>query len=438
MNPSQASSLGGRIPPAASEITYRVARVCLLSLAAVVCFGPITAVRETLILAGAVFMAGHVFLSRPLEVRATALFWPLILYGATAAFSLLSAVDPSYSLSELRGEILKGALVYYTAVHFLRRPEHLRQIWLALMVGTALMTLSGALLPICGLTTIPGGLDRAGSLSDGYQYFATYLVIIWPFVMLAPLAFRGQRRLKPALTALIPLAVLCAYLTQSRAAWLALAVQAGLVLLMLSRRRILALVLGVVMCAGVIGAVLSMPAFNHGEDWDLLLQRPEQVGGTAGDLISLWRHAGREIAKHPFQGIGLGRDSFMKAYPEFRAQHHPLLWHPHNLFVEQALHLGLQGLAALLLILAVLLVKLWPRSRPEAGDASALFEAAAVAMILGFCLRNLTDNLFVDDPALLFWLLCGLAMGSRYLADRAGNSRGRTENTPDGPPARGN
>lgn len=419
MSPSQASSMGGRIPPNLSELLYRAARVCLLSLAAVVCFGPITAVRETLILAAAVLMAGHVFLARPPAVRSTALFWPLVIYAATGAVSLFSAVDPAYSLSELRGEILKGALIYYTAVHFLERPQHLKQIWLALMVGTALMTISGALLPLCGLTTIPGGLDRAGSLADGYQYFATYLVIIWPFVLLAPLAFCGQRRLKLALSALIPLSAFCVYLTQSRAAWLALAVQAGLVMLMLSRRRLMALGLSLFLCAGVIGAVLSMPAFNHGEDWDLLLQRPEQVGGTAGDLISLWRHAGHEIAKHPFQGIGLGRDSFMKAYPDFREQHHPLLWHAHNLFVEHALHLGLQGLAALLLILAVLLVKLWPRAKPEIGDASGLFRAATVVMILGFCLRNLTDNLFVDDPALLFWLLCGLGMGSRYLAGRA-------------------
>jgi O-antigen ligase len=411
----------GRLTPNASEALYRAARVCLLSLAAVVCFGPITAVRETLVIIAALFMAGHLYLSSSARLRATVLFWPFIIYLLTALFSLLSAVDPAYSLSELRGELLKGILLYYTAVHFVERPENLGQVWLALLVGAFLMTASGALLPMYDLSTIPGNLERAGSLADGYQYFATYLVLVWPFVLLAPMAFR-RTWLRLALCVLVPLAAYSAYLTQSRAAWLALAVQAGLVLLLLSHRRLLAVSLGLAFCAGVVTAVLFIPGLNHGEDWTRLTQRPEKIGGTAGDLICLWKHASQEIKKHPFQGIGLGRDSFMKTYPDFIKQHHPLLWHSHNLFVEQALHLGLQGLAAFLLVLGALLVKLWPRARPKQGDVAGLFSAAATAMIVGFCLRNFTDNLFVDDPALLFWLLCGLAMGGHLAVGRGRKS----------------
>ena len=54
---------------------------------------------------------------------------------------------------------------------------------------------------------------------------------------MAPLAFKDRPRLNPALYVLIPLTALVAYFTFNRAAWLAMLVESGLCLLLLSRRR---------------------------------------------------------------------------------------------------------------------------------------------------------------------------------------------------------
>ena len=112
---------------------------------------------------------------------------------------------------------------------------------------------------------------------------------------------------------------------------------------------------------------MLLPGATHGEKWSKLWENPEEMGGTAGDLVAVWKHSAGEIAKHPLSGVGLGRHSFSKAYPEFRATHQPLLWHAHNMFVDIALQLGLQGLAAILWIMialvAVIVAPLASRAR---------------------------------------------------------------------------
>ena len=67
------------------------------------------------------------------------------------------------------------------------------------------------------------------------------------------------------------------------------------------------------------------------------------IGGTAGDLLDVWKLAFRHIQERPFPGIGFGRSSFTDAFPEFRAQHQPLLWHAHNTLLDFTFQTGIQG-----------------------------------------------------------------------------------------------
>ena len=159
--------------------------------------------------------------------------------------------------------------------------------------------------------------------------------------------------------------------------------------------------------------ILLVPGATHGEHWNRLWSNPEKVGGTAGDLLAVWSHSWREIKKHPFVGIGFGRHSFSKAYPHFRAAHQPLLWHAHNMFVDAALQIGVQGLLALLVLLGLIFWMLWPKAPPLKGDLIGVFGAACAVMVLGLVVRNMSDDFFVKDSALMFWLLSGLALGSR-------------------------
>lgn len=419
MNQAPTSHTAGRDKGALAAGLFRGARVCLLTLLAVVSFEYITAVRETLLLAGAALLAGSLAVGGNFRLRATALFWPLVVYILIAVVSIFTSVDPLYSLSEIRGVLLKGIFAFYVMLHLVGDQRHIRQAWSAMLIGAALMSVSGLALMFFGEGYMAGGAARAGSLADGYQYFATYLVLVWPFILLAPWLYQG-RWARLAGLALIPISAAAAYATQTRGAWLALCAQTALLMVVMSRRRLLAAVGGLALIAAMVSAVLWLPQLSHGERWEQLWRSPQHMQGSAGDLLQVWSHAWQEIKQHPFKGIGYGRETFTEAYPAFRQSHQPLLWHTHNVFVENALHLGVQGLAALLLILVMLAINLWPRSPPAPGQAGDLAATAGLATLAGFCVRNLTDSLFVDSPALLFWMIMGLAYSRRYLPAAGG------------------
>ncbi len=393
---------------------FRLARIFILVLIVIMPMEAITAAREMAMVGAALFLFLHLWQSGDREFRPTVLLWPWVLYVLFAALSLMSAVDPAYSLKEFRAEVLKGLLLFYTGVHFIRYEEHIKQVWGAILVGAGLMGFFALLFFFSQGGSLLHHYQRAGSLHNGYGSFGTYLVTIWPFVLLGAKAFDSPR-LRPLWLGLIGVNAFAGYITFSRATWLGMLLELGLCLVIMSRRRLRAALLGGLVCLALLAGIFCLvPGARHGERWNQLLKDPAKVGGTTGDLLAVWGHSLGQIAGHPFTGIGLGRHSFSKAFPEFRATHQPLLWHSHNMFIELALQMGVQGLLAVLWAFAALVAVLWPHAPPAKDDTAGLFGAAAALMVVGFSVRNFTDVFFVDDTGFLLWLLAGLALGARW------------------------
>ncbi|MFH1033194.1 MAG: O-antigen ligase family protein [Pseudomonadota bacterium] len=400
--------------PDKADLVYRLARLFMLVLIVVMPMEAITAAREIGLVGVGAMMALHLALSPDRRLKATPLWLPLALYALMAVLSLFTAVDWHYTLRELRAEVLKGLLMYYAAAHFVFHERHLSQCWSALALCAGIMAVAGLVLFVNYGGSPHSPFVRAGSLHSGYGAYGTYLVQVWPYLLLAPLAF-PQRRWRPVWILLIALNALTAYLTFSRACWTALVLELGLCILILGRHRLRNALIVALVCLGILGGLFLAPGSRHGETWHKLWDKPQEVGGTAGDLLALWRFSLSQLGEHPFRAIGLGRHSFSKAYKDFRQKHQPLLWHAHNAFLDQALQLGVQGLAALVAIMLTVVVVLWPHAPPARGQVAGLFSAATAVMVLGFCLRNMFDDFFVDDNSLFFWLLTGLAMGARGL-----------------------
>ena len=400
--------------PGLADTFYRLARLFALGLVFILPLEAITAAREIAVVGMLLFLALFFWARHEFSFRSTVLFWPLIFYVAATVFSLFTAVDMAYTLKELRAEVLKGLLLFYAGVHLIQDEENLKQFWGVILVGLAVMTVAGLIFFFHEGGSLLNHAVRAGSLHSGYGTLGTYLVLVWPYLLLAPLLWpqRGAKWLWPAF---VLATGLLAYTTYNRAAWLAMLLQAVLCLVVLTRHRLRTLLLVGLAALLIAGLMFVAPGSRHGERWDRLMTNPLKTGGTAGDLLTLWVYSYKQVKKDPLLGIGLGRHSFSKAFPEFRATHQPLLWHAHNTFVDLTLQLGVQGLAAILLIMGVLLWVLWPNSPPVSGQAAQAFAAATMAMVAGFCLRNLFDDFFVDDTGMMFWLLTGLALGGREL-----------------------
>ncbi|MFH1091553.1 MAG: O-antigen ligase family protein, partial [Pseudomonadota bacterium] len=136
------------------------------------------------------------------------------------------------------------------------------------------------------------------------------------------------------------------------------------------------------------------------------------VLGLKSSRFLLWQTSLEYVLKHPLRGVGYGRSSFSKKFPELK-QIHPHFWHAHNTFINLALQLGLPGLLAFCFLIYRLLR--WLYISPDGnkwfktGNMTAFFMAAAWVMIIGNFLRNMTDDIFNNDAAFLFWLLVGCA-----------------------------
>jgi O-antigen ligase len=137
----------------------------------------------------------------------------------------------------------------------------------------------------------------------------------------------------------------------------------------------------------------------------------------------LWLKAFDYLKEHPFSGIGFGRRSFGMKFPEMRTSNHQA-WHAHSSFVDLALELGIQGLVVFCFLLYRIFRHLWTgrgRMAPFLqGSLSGAVMAAAWVMTAGYFIRNLTDDLYNNDAALLFWLLVGCAFSlKKFVLDPA-------------------
>jgi O-antigen ligase len=380
----------------------------------------ITAVREITLGLAVFFWLASMASRRRLLLGRTPLDFPLLAFLALALLSLIWAVNPAYSFKEIRGELLKGLLVFYLAVSALRTPAGLQQTWLVLLAGNFLLLLFG----FWDFYQSGGSLNdyyiRARSLHSGYGSYGTYLITVFPYLLV--LVFAPLDRLKKIGVGILAAATVAAiYITFGRAMWLAAAVEVLLVAGLLKKWKVLLLLLAL----GLL-AVLAMPrtVWFHGEALpQAAAGETRSVGGTAGDLIDIWKLAARQIREQPFRGIGFGRHSFSEAFTEFRAGHQPLLWHAHNTLLNVSFQTGIQGLLALLWVFGVIIRKTL-RAPPRDPDVPwvGLFSLATGVMVLGFLVRNFFDDFFVDDNALLFWLLVGGALGSQQYEQRTANS----------------
>ena len=396
-----------------AEYCFRLGRVLGLVFLVVLPLAAVTSAREIAFLGAGLALITYLCLGRDGGFHFTPLAPALAAYALTAVVSLFFAVDLAYSLEKLNGEIIKGLGAFYLGVHLARHPRYLRQAWGALLAGALVMVLAGPPLFFYSGGSLANHVVRAGSLHSGYGTLATYLVTVWPYLLLAPLAFPSPR-LKPLWLLALAATLATAYLTYGRASWAAILLETGLVAMIMARKRLRVLLLGLAGLVLVIPILFALPGSQHGERWEKLLHNPAQLGGTGGDLLSVWSFSLDQLAGRPFRPLGVGRGSFIKAFPHFKEAHSPLLWHNHNMFLDQAMQLGVQGLLALLWILGSLALWLWPSQPPARGDPARAFRAATWVMLVGFCLRNMTDDFFVNDSALLFWLLAGLALGDRW------------------------
>lgn len=390
--------------------------------ALVVCLGflivlpvPHTVTLRLVFLFLSVVVAGWRWYQGGTELPPLLLAFGLWLFAA--AISLFSAVDFSYSLGEIKTEILYSFLAFF-AFYVITRS---RLEWNAFVVGilVVLLVLSVANIVLWYRT---GGAQSQWFVYNGVGNFTAYFVTCFPLVVYTAMHLRGSRvqrivaRLAPFLF-FIPV-----YFTQNRIVWVAVGLSIATFLLLALRSEVNARRKRRFITVTALIAVVAIAAFFQTVN-DRMTERSTSIDQTLiVDLRpKLWRFAVERIVQHPVQGVGFGRGAFGRAFPEW-PERKKMLFHAHNIFLDAGIQMGVLGILVMGFLLFAVGREFWRLYRSNNRELQWL-GITGIAMLVGVITRNMTDELFQRDLALLFWAQTGMILGYAQYVLRRGSGK---------------
>jgi O-antigen ligase len=221
----------------------------------------------------------------------------------------------------------------------------------------------------------------------------------------------GKRKL-PAVLSMAVIANLAAlYFTQNRQSFLALFAAVFVIACIVLARGF------TLKRAGLFSAVLlllaSLLAFQF------VHRVPPVPGTSAGTEIHeqtkqdvrwpVWKRVASDVAQDPLVGSGFGLRTFTFKY-EGKVQFEGPFWHAHNMLLNKAVQMGVPGVIAFLLLFWAMPWK--ARKGLDQGRPEEVIALAGIALACTVFFKNMTDDFFTRDCALLYWLLAGATLGS--------------------------
>jgi O-antigen ligase len=327
---------------------------------------------------------------------------------------------PAYTLRELRAEFvwsLATMVVFYVAADGIRA---WRTLVLTALAVFALMTGSALVLRSFG------DPFATGTWHGGVGAYATYLVLVAPLIifLFAPPLAGGRGRVPALATAVLLCGLLlaAARLTDNRMVWIALvALTATAAALAATRWRAGFLRAPARWLApfALLLAVLGVLFADAAREKARVHFPPEtSVAATIerDPRLALWDHAADLIAERPWTGYGFGKGMLRQ---ELRGNlGDPTLSHAHNVFISQWLQTGVVGLALFVALLAAIAWR-YVRFYRATSDALALVGIVGLSLLVGFIVKNLTDDFLVRSNGRLFWALNAVLLGWGMRLERA-------------------
>ena len=279
-------------------------------------------------------------------------------------------------------------------------PHWLYLAWVLSGVTVALVGIGQA---ATGMLIPAGNVGRVTGVYYSPNHLALYMERIWPLVLALALGAELRRRWRFAAWGAAVAIGVALYLTYSRGAWL-LGIPIALLIVGWAYRRRLRWWM---IAGGTAVLLLAMVSILIGRD----------APASAQIRAVVWQSTLEIIADHPW--IGAGLDGFRFVYPRYMraaAWTEPLLYHPHNMWLDAAVRLGIPGLVLFGALIAGSLsrvARLGKRPSPLQKAVSIGLQASLGAALA----HGMVDSgYFLPDLAWGLALVAGLArfhLGSR-------------------------
>ena len=339
----------------------------------------------------------------------------LLLLLASVLLSLAASFDIAYSTGKVLG-VLLGAAFFFAAVRAISSRGALEfAIETYAAAGGALAAIGilgtnwiGKVGALQSLTArVPAVIRGVPGQQEGFQPNAIAGALLFFIPLQLALVISGRRRVLAVLLLLFTSGVFL--LTQSRNAWLGLAVAMAAWGIWQSRGRIRHVVVAVIVVALIGGAAF----WTYGGS-----RLSERVvgGGLSNDVqsrIELWSRAIHMIEDFPFTGIGMNnfRRVMPVMYPVFLTPPDYDVAHAHNQLLNTGAELGVPGLIAYIAILlgvAAMLVRTW---RTTSDERLRWIAAGLGAGFLAFFGFGMADAIALGAKlGIVFWTALALVV----------------------------
>jgi O-antigen ligase len=325
----------------------------------------------------------------------------LISWALIAVISLAGAVDPLYSLGEIKNEIFYTMMAFVAFFAITREEDDLKQLLIPMLIGAVV---------ICGWaleTRLRLGVWQERGNYGGVGAFPGYAAVLVPMLFLFR-AYTPVRSYRMAILALWVVIVADGIVSLERIVLWIIALQAAIALVLLRRGRLinlspirlLAVLVGIVALAGGLFLVVQQERVKI-----------SKASAIAEDSrLAQWPAILGRIAENPIRGSGFGREVMKKAHSDLIPKTNPMLWHAHNVFLNYGLGMGVLGILVLTWVFFSLSREYW-RFCNSPDDKLKLIGIAGLMLTAGVVLRNLVSDEFVRDAAILFWAMNGMLLG---------------------------
>lgn len=332
-----------------------------------------------------------------LPCKAALLAWALVC-AAAVAYSF----DVGYSMGEFKNEIVYAFMAFWAFFVFAQGPRELAIALGALVSAVTVIVLWGT----------AGALENGTWIEDaghgGSGSVSTYLAVVAPLCAIALFAQPGKRA-RWALWMVLVLIFIGALATRQRILWPIFVLEGALGAWLLrrtgrvsfSRRPGLVVLIASAACATAL--VFGL------QQWR---EHSNQVRPFGVDArLTVWPKVLAQMAEQPWTGAGLGRQAMRSTHPDWVPAEDPQVWHGHNVVLNAGISMGVPGMLVLLFLFTSLFAA-YARLTKSEHPIVRLVGIAGILALVGVLGRNMTNDFFVRDGALLFWAVNGALLGA--------------------------
>ncbi|HZO72465.1 MAG TPA: O-antigen ligase family protein [Ktedonobacteraceae bacterium] len=373
--------------------------------------------------------------------------YPILVFFVFAAFSVVIAYAQRTALRAFREEVFDPLLYLALALFCLRSRQDLLRLFASLVGAGLVVAVLGIGQYVFFKNSLPleaDGVRRVHAVYGSANSIGLLLDYVFPLVLAFVVAKVSWRSRIIALALCIPLLGVL-YLSQSHGAQVAIALAALFIIALSIRNRQYLRRKYLLIGAALVLTVLSLslvffraPIFNYFEG-----HINDQGISTVSKRLYLWQSALNMIHDSPW--LGYGMDNWLCHYSENTSCpgniHHywiltdpktgqstgliyePGLSHPHNIFLDVWVSIGVFGLLAFVVTLILFYwlfarILLSLRAHPDQHSEQLRWMTIGIgAAMVAAVAQGLVDSSFLEqDLAFCFWTLVALLLLVRVLA----------------------